>query len=161
VSLLFLFSFPNFCILAKKNHTVAKMVEAGPWTLWFNAAILVVVAGVAAVSVYTAVDSWKELSKGPIEKNELYSDEDGTATEETQKKFSVKWQNWILSIVTVAGFAVALVEGVAATIHGWKDMTSIWIEFGTWVCGRNTVVILRDKCSQSKYRFFSLLKPLS
>jgi hypothetical protein len=133
-----LFSSCLWClfVFAQILNSQAMMVEVGPWILWFNAAILVTVAGLAIVSVYIAAGSWRQLPKAASDENEkeLYSDEDGIATEETQKSFSVKRQNWILSIVTVAGFAVALVEGVQATIHGWTEMTSIWIEFATWVC---------------------------
>lgn len=109
------------------------MVEAGPWIFWFNAAILVAAVCLTVISGYIASKSLQELPKATDNRDEKYSDEDGEASENTQKAFSVNWQNWLLSIVVVAGFIFALVEGIVATTHGWKKSTSLWMEFGIWV----------------------------
>jgi len=68
---------------------------------------------------------------------ELYEDEDGIATVETQKAYSVKAQNVLATTVTGAGFAVAVVHAVMVSSYGgnWGIVfVDGWICVGIWVC---------------------------
>lgn len=70
-----------------------------------------------------------------VEEGALYEDKDGTATRESQDAYSIKLQNVLATLITVAGFGVALAGAVRATVEGksgsWVDE---WVQLGLWVC---------------------------
>lgn len=69
---------------------------------------------------------------------ELYSDEDGEATEESLQAFSDKWQKVLIALLSVAGFLVTLALAVLATLKLTITNSTplIWLQFGVWVCGK-------------------------
>lgn len=73
-----------------------------------------------------------------------YEDEDGTATEESQKAYSVRTQNFLLIAVSALGFSAALVESVLATLHSWTLSNNVWINFAVWVGQRIPILHLGD-----------------
>lgn len=72
-------------------------------------------------------------------KAELYEDEDGVATPESQKAYSIKVQNVLGTIVTTAGLGVAITNAVLGTLDAPHslDGTALedgWFGVGIWVC---------------------------
>lgn len=64
----------------------------------------------------------------------VYQDEDGEASEETQKVYSVWVQNFLLlAPISVAGFSIALTEAVVGQLHSWPFANVIWLDFALWV----------------------------
>jgi hypothetical protein len=71
-------------------------------------------------------------------KSELYEDEDGVATSESQRAYSTKVQNVLATIVTSAGLAIAIANAVLRTLDeqhssngsGFEDA---WLGVGVWV----------------------------
>jgi len=63
----------------------------------------------------------------------VYEDEDGKASEESQKAFSVRIQNIFLVAVSTAAFTVNLTELVLGLIHKWAFVTSLGNELAIWV----------------------------
>ncbi|KAL4802515.1 P-loop containing nucleoside triphosphate hydrolase protein [Aspergillus unguis] len=65
-----------------------------------------------------------------------YSDEDGEATEESIAQFEkrTKWQGWIIALLSVSGFSVALAQAVVVTCAGQGlFMVSSWVLVGGWM----------------------------
>jgi len=72
--------------------------------------------------------------------DQLYSDEDGSATEESQKHFSVRTQNIVLGTASVAGTALGLAVAVLSITDSKGDLWPYhsrvivsWLQFGIWV----------------------------
>lgn len=63
----------------------------------------------------------------------LYSDEDGTATEESMAAYSVLWQTSGILIGSLAGLALALTDAVLAVVDGERRMIAEWVMVGVWV----------------------------
>jgi hypothetical protein len=99
--------------------------------VWLEASVLAFVAGFSLVSAASVFRSRNRDSKidGPVR----YEDKDGVASEDSQKAYSVKSQKVILTLLTAAGFLVALAQAVLATIFHWIAITETWIDFTVWV----------------------------
>lgn len=67
---------------------------------------------------------------------DVYSDEDGEATEESLRAFSDKWQRAFIALFSVVGFLVTLALAVLATLKLTiaNSTPLIWLQFGVWVC---------------------------
>lgn len=67
---------------------------------------------------------------------DVYSDEDGEATEESLRAFSDKWQRGFIALFSVAGFLVTLALAVLATLKLTITNSTplVWLQFGGWVC---------------------------
>ncbi|KAJ5696619.1 hypothetical protein N7536_007031 [Penicillium majusculum] len=65
---------------------------------------------------------------------DVYSDEDGEATEESLRAFSDKWQRGFIALFSVAGFLVTLALAVLATLKLTITNSTplIWLQFGVW-----------------------------
>lgn len=71
-------------------------------------------------------------------KSELYEDEDGAATPESQKAYSIKVQNVLATIVTSAGLGVAVANAVLGTLDAPHSLDGSafedgWFGVGIWV----------------------------
>jgi hypothetical protein len=99
--------------------------------VWLEAAVLTVIAGLFLISAASVFRSPKQDPK--IVDAARYEDKDGVASEESQKAYSVKSQNIILTLLTAAGYLVALAQAVLATIFHWTAITETWIDFTVWV----------------------------
>ena len=65
----------------------------------------------------------------------LYRDEDGVATEETQKKFSAAIPKYIALAGSFAGFSLSAVASIHSTLHSAECMhIESWITSACWVC---------------------------
>jgi len=98
--------------------------------LGLEVAVLIVVVILLGFSLRASLQS---RSSRPKTEQKLYQDEDGTATEETQKAYSVRIQNILLIIISVAGFSASFVEAIFGTVQAWSFLTTIWVDFAVWV----------------------------
>ena len=68
------------------------------------------------------------------ETSKLYEDEDGIATEETQKGYSAAVPKSIALLCSLLGFSASMSIAVYSTIHPTLDLyVEHWLSFGTWV----------------------------
>ena len=68
------------------------------------------------------------------ETSKLYEDEDGIATEETQKGYSAAVPKFIALLCSLLGFSASLGIAVYSTVHPTLDLyVEHWLSFGTWV----------------------------
>ena len=66
--------------------------------------------------------------------HKLYEDEDGTATEETQKEFSVALPTYLALSSAIIGFLASVTNAVFTTIDPTVSLyTESWLIFGCWV----------------------------
>ena len=66
--------------------------------------------------------------------DKLYEDEDGTATEETQKEFSVALPTYLAFSSAFIGFLASVTNAVFTTIDPTVNLyTESWLIFGCWV----------------------------
>ncbi len=64
----------------------------------------------------------------------LYEDEDGAATEETQKEFSVALPTYLALSSAIIGFLASVTNAVITTILPILSLcTESWLMFGCWV----------------------------
>jgi hypothetical protein len=99
------------------------------WQL--DAATLACAVVLAAFSIRVSVLSRKQRASSGESK--LYQDKDGVATEESQKAYSVRWQNIALIVFTFLGISVALVEAVLVTLRYPAIVCDSWAAFIHWV----------------------------
>jgi ABC-type uncharacterized transport system permease subunit len=71
-------------------------------------------------------------------KSELYEDEDGVATPESQKAYSIKVQNVLATIVTSAGLGIAIADAVLGTLEATHSLNGSafedgWFGVAIWV----------------------------
>ena len=75
-------------------------------------------------------------SKGCVhdDVDKLYEDEDGTATEETQKEFFVALPTYLALSSAIIGFLASITNAVFTTIDPTVNLyTESWLIFGCWV----------------------------
>jgi hypothetical protein len=99
--------------------------------IWLEAAVLTLVFAITLHSGQSTIRSRNQTPKAA--ETSRYEDKDGIASEASQKAYSVKVQNIILTLFTTSGFLVALAQAVFATIYGWQAITETWIDFTIWV----------------------------
>ena len=104
--------------------------------IWLEALVLTVVFGITLLSARSVTRSRNQTPKAA--ETSRYEDKDGVASVDSQKAFSVKIQNIVLTLLATAGFLVALAQAVFATFYHWKAFTETWIDFTVWV-GLNPV----------------------
>ena len=64
----------------------------------------------------------------------LYEDEDGIATEETQKEFSVALPTYLALSSAIIGFLASVTNAVFTTVFPIVSLcTESWLIFGCWV----------------------------
>lgn len=119
------------------------MAMVVPWDLVVHSIALAVVAVLVIISASRII----RLSRSDISKNgqssELYEDEDGVATEESQKAYSVRIQNILATAIAVAGLGVSLAGAIRATLAGTNVITW-WFHFAIWVSFSLMLVSRRD-----------------
>ena len=82
--------------------------------------------------------------------HKLYEDEDGAATEETQKEFSVALPNYLALSSAIIGFLASVTNAVITTVFSMVGLcTESWFMFGCWVQKLSLYVrsMLRDRQS--------------
>ncbi|KAI9729565.1 MAG: hypothetical protein M1834_006761 [Cirrosporium novae-zelandiae] len=111
--------------------------------------ISILLAGALALFVATSITTaviYSVLRKNTTpctrfnEHDELYEDEDGIATEESQHRFSQKWQKAGLTITCASGSLCSLATAILWTL-GVRKHTAIlelsighFLNFATWIC---------------------------
>lgn len=96
--------------------------------------LIVHIVFAAVVLLLTVLGSFQSLRKQSLDvKKEVYKDKDGEATQESQKKYSIKWQNILATIFGVAGFAIALTNAVLSILQESSTSVEAWLQVGLWV----------------------------
>ncbi|QDS68680.1 hypothetical protein FKW77_002237 [Venturia effusa] len=100
--------------------------------------LLVHIAITAAVLLLTIVATFFFSNWSKNIKKELYEDEDGVATPETQHAYSVKVQNVLATTVTSAGLGVAIANAVLGTLDAPNSLNGSafedgWFSLAIWV----------------------------
>ena len=107
-----------------------------PWDLVVYSIALALVAPLATIS------GVRNLRLSTLQANKsdqafhLYEDEDGVATEESQRAYSVKVQNVLASTIAIVGFGVSLAGTIRATVAG-SNVISWWLHCSLWVLYMN------------------------
>ena len=66
--------------------------------------------------------------------SKLYKDEDGIATEETQKGYSAAVPKSVALLCSLVGFSASMSVAVYSTVYPTLDLyVEHWLSFGTWV----------------------------
>jgi len=74
-----------------------------------------------------------------VPQDKLYEDEDGVASEESQKAYSIKLQNILATFITVAGFGVSLAGAIRATVEVTNEQfVNEWLQLSLWVCATSS-----------------------
>ena len=64
----------------------------------------------------------------------IYEDEDGTATEETQKNYSAVIPRYLILVCAVIGLLLSIATSVLSTTQpGGTLFIESWLTFGSWV----------------------------
>lgn len=70
----------------------------------------------------------------PNDASKLYQDQDGIATEETQKRYTAALPKYLALSFSVLGLSASLGIAVYATVHPTLNLyVENWLSFGTWV----------------------------
>jgi hypothetical protein len=101
---------------------------------------LVIASLLLIISIQTHILS--RTSDPGTEEPALYQDEDGEASEDTQKAYTVRLQNFLLVPTSVAGFSIALAEAVIGQLHSWSVLQVIWMDFALWVGSFRSVSVV-------------------
>lgn len=93
----------------------------------------------AAILLFTIIATASFSSWSKNIKKELYEDEDGIATPESQQAYSIKPQNVLATIVTSAGLGVAIANAVLGTLDAPHSLDGSafedgWFGVAIWVC---------------------------
>lgn len=93
----------------------------------------------AAILLFTIIATASFSSWSKNIKKELYEDEDGVATPESQQAYSIKAQNVLATIVTSAGLGVAIANAVLGTLDAPHSLDGSafedgWFGVAIWVC---------------------------
>jgi hypothetical protein len=81
----------------------------------------------------------KYRSTGPIALKDLYQDEDGAATLESEAAFSDQVPKFLFYLASIVGFAASTAAAVIATVNligqssSALDIALFWLNFGVWV----------------------------
>ena len=70
----------------------------------------------------------------PEATSKLYEDEDGIATEDTQKEYSAALPKYTALSCSILGFLASIITAVSATVHPTLNLRlELWLSFGIWV----------------------------
>ena len=80
----------------------------------------------------SATPRWRDNALN--ETSKIYQDEDGIATEETQKGYSAAVPKYLALLCSVLGLSASIGIAVYTTVHPTIDVcVENWLSFGTWV----------------------------
>ena len=77
-----------------------------------------------------------------VDRDAVYEDKDGAATEESMKNYSTKASFTAVFLANALGFASSLSLVVVATVYHFHDVTRIWLLFWSWVCPQPLLFLL-------------------
>ena len=100
--------------------------------------VLILTSLLVCYVVYDTVKRAREISKSDGEESvaQVYEDEDGVATEESQKHYSVSISKWITLSSTGAGLFTSVVIALLMSLPSFgfhADTIDYWLALGTWV----------------------------
>lgn len=110
-----------------------------------NSIALVCIAIVAATALVNVVIKLRPNSpNGDDEGHKFYEDEDGIATERSQKEYSATLPNYLLLASSAVGSLIALAGSILNTIRPDQGrFVENWITCGSWVDGKHGVEYLQ------------------
>ena len=86
-----------------------------------------------ALSLYSRVRA-KRTEHGYEGIQKLYEDQDGIATEETQKQYSAAVPKYLIFASTISGLLLSIASSVYSTVLPTRNLyTENWLTFGSWV----------------------------
>jgi uncharacterized protein YqhQ len=95
---------------------------------------LFLIALLTTPAIYTIVSRLVSRRQASDSTRQLYQDEDGTATEESEKAFSDKIQRFSIAVLSVIGFLASLALAVLVTINTPRTFfVEHWLQFAGWV----------------------------
>lgn len=111
------------------------MLEYDSRSLAVGAAGLALVLLLTFPSLFAIISHFRETKSKP----EIYQDKDGIASEESMAAYSAKTPKIVLSLVTVAGFLIAIYLAILGTLNRDHDSTFIlsWLKLAQWVRPRD------------------------
>jgi hypothetical protein len=105
---------------------------AGPAFLGYvNAAAVGLALLLAAFSLRISFLSRRR--KTPQGEAAVYQDQDGVASEDSLKAYSIRGQNIALLLFTLLGLSASLFEAILVTIRHPAGTSASWAAFGLWV----------------------------
>ena len=106
-------------------------------TGYIGLSLILISSTAAARSVVRRLDGTSTTSQhnGTRLASSFYADEDGDATDESMRRFSVKWQRMVIGFLSITGFEIALSLAITTTVHvGIEDyVVQSWLQIGIWV----------------------------
>ena len=89
----------------------------------------------ALIIAIAAHTSWKLKQSATTDLYKIYEDQDGLATEESQKKYfsTVRIVKLILTAAWTLGFLVSLLAAILNTVHISSLLLLHWFTFASWV----------------------------
>lgn len=107
-----------------------------------------VCAGFAVLSTLPSLARLARAKKspGPIHLKDVYEDEDGVATEESEDDFSDVIPKWTFYLCAIAGFSTAVASAVLSTIwssgHFNQRFLSVvdWLSVFIWVKNEENII---------------------
>lgn len=97
-------------------------------------------AAPALVAILTIPPVWRFAGlirhrKTPkVDRDAVYEDKDGAATEESMKNYSTRGSFIAVFVASALGLAASLSLVVVATVFHFHDVTHIWLLYWSWVC---------------------------
>lgn len=117
-----------------------------------NSIALVFVAIVATIVL--VIKLRPNRPNGDDEGHKFYEDEDGIATERSQKEYSASRPSYLLLASSAVGTLIALAGSILTTIRPDQGrFVECWIMFGSWVDGKNGVENLQADRGNRLYSF--------
>ena len=106
------------------------------------------------LNIYKRVTS-KARSAPLDETSKLYRDEDGIATEESQREFSASVPKYIALSCSLLGFSASISIAIFSTVHPASNLcVEYWLSFGTWACVvLQTICVVLERCSVKRYDY--------
>jgi hypothetical protein len=104
-----------------------------PWDLVIQAITFVVVVLLAITSAIRSFRLSRSAKGEGKHSTQLYEDEDGAASPESQAAYTTKVQNVLATIIAIGGLGVSLANAIQATKAG-TNVVTFWLHFGLWVC---------------------------
>ena len=100
----------------------------------FTALILIFFTSLPALISFFYQATSKEKNETSNETSELYQDQDGIATEETQKAYSAALPKYIALSCSLLGWSASTIVAVFTTVHPVSNIyVEHWVGFVTWV----------------------------
>ena len=113
-----------------------------------TALILVFLTSIPTFSGFFIGQTSKARVNIPNETSKLYEDEDGTATEETQKIYTAALPKYLALSCAMLGLSASISMAVYTTVHPVLNLCfEYWLSVGTWVRIRSSLILIQINAS--------------